>query len=622
MKVVNKMANLTIGLIAFATVLLIPAHALQLIGQQQINESLTLNQPKLISITLYNDANSTYTSSVNLTGNVTQVATLLNTSVSIAPFDLATLYLNASTSEEGVWTGSVDLTDLTIPVTLYAQKFHSTGWYKVGDSISVQPGDYKINIQNVSEQKAFIVVTQHGYVLQGKFYSIGETFSSDGFSFKVLDAYQNLVKLEILSDYLQTTVTVSHSSEGTGTAGGSFSFYTTQYANTIESGSEIKEHFILRNGLSTPVQLKKIEYSGTVITDKGRQPINAIQYELGTLQPGEETTFVVDINTKGLSPGVWTPIMTVKGLTQDNQIVSASISFVLTVTKAVAPSTQANITIEYPEEVVADEPFNITISGLTSGMTVDMEPNPHLIGMNVSQKEGKWTWTGKIDVNQSLPATIYVKLLGGVFKTFKFNLTVPKPPEPIIINSPEVVWVGDPFSVLTNPPTTIDINGTEYQTPANVTLLLPGKYLVKASKEGYKSSEKWIEVISPVTANVSGKTVGEQTKICFSKAGSYSVLYNNEVIASTTTDSLTFTPKEEGIYVVKDSLGHEITTFEVKKSGFSFKLPKFNEDYLILILVVILVVLVIMALRKKKPSKAKNITIQGSSTPLTLEPEG
>lgn len=620
------MAELGVVLSFLVTAVVIHnAYALQVIGNQQIYQNLTLGKPELISIVLYNDANATYTSTVNLTGNVTQIAKLLNTSITLDSFDLGTIYLNVTANEEGVWTGKVELTGKTIPVKFSARKFHETKWFSEGDIIEIQPGDYRIKIANVTENKAYIVTTQHGYVLQGKLYQIGEGFSTSDFSFKIKDIYEKIVKLEITSDYLNTKISVTKGEKKKEIPGMGFSFYTTQYANTIEAGAKIKEHFILRNGLSVPVTLKKIEYSGTVITDNGRQPINAVQYELGVMQPGEEKTFVIEINTKGLSPGVWTPIMTVKGLTQDNKIVSASISFVLTVTKAVKSPAPQNLTIDYPKEVVANKPFNITINGLSSGMSVDMETNPHLIGINVMQEKNKWIWTGKIDENKTQEVTIYVKLLGGIFKTFKFNLTVPKPPkppEPVEIISPQLVWTGDKFTVKTNPEgADIDINGTHYTSPADITLLLPGTYIIKASKKGYKESETTIKVIPPVQANVSGNEVNKKVAISFSEEGTYIVKYNNKTVKSVTGKTLSFVPSKEGIYYVYDSLGHEITSFEIKKQGFSFSLPKINSDYLIIGLIILIIIIFLFKRKKKGYRRIRGYAGagRGIETPLTVE---
>jgi hypothetical protein len=598
-----KMAELSLALSMMITVLVLSQNvsALQALGQIPINITLSPGDISQQTLIIYNDANDSFSSTVNITGNASQVVQIITDTITISPFSLGTIYYNVSVPSDGLWSGSFQIGSLNVPIYIYGQVFRSTSWYQSGKDITIQPGDYKISIQNVTQTSAYLVIFQHGYLIQGKSFSIGDEFSTSDIKIKVLDIFQDVVKLEITSRYLNTQISVS---EGLGGVGGifvNFGFYTTQYANTITTDSSLKETFILRNGLNEQVTLKTVEYSGTIVTNEGRQPINAVQYNLGVLNPGEEAIFVVEINTKGLSPGVWTPIMTVKGLTQSGRIVSSSISFILTVTKAVVSPSPANITVDYPKEIVANQKFNITVSGLGSGMTVEMENNPHLIGESVTFEGGKWVWTGYVDVNETQKVTLYVKLLGGILKTIKFDLVYPKPPEPVIIVAPDKIWVGDPLTVVTNPSDAkITINGTEYFP--GFTFFKEGIYVIRAEAKSYSPAEKTIIVIRPVTANVSASVVGKEVTITFSQEGAYTVKYNGTVITSITSGkTLTFTPSQPGIYEVYDDLGHQITTFEVKKAGFELSLPRLGlSDYILVGLFVILVLLLIIYFRKKR----------------------
>lgn len=608
-----KMSELSLVLSMLVTVLILTqnASALQALGQIPINITLSAGEPQQQTLVIYNDANETFQSTVNLTGNISQVVTLLNDTISISPFSLGTIYYNVSVPSEGFWSGSIQVGTLNVPIYVYGKVFKVANWYQSGKDITIQPGDYRVSIQNVTQTSAYLLIFQHGYMIQGKSFSVGDEFSTSDIKIKVLDIFQDMVKIEIISKYLNTQVSVSEGVVGTSGTFTNFGFYTTQYANTITTDSSLKETFILRNGLNEPVTLKAVEYSGTIITSEGRQPINAVQYNLGVLNPGEEAVFVVEINTKGLSPGVWTPIMTVKGLTQSGRIVSSAISFILTVTKAVVSPSPANITVYYPKEIVANQKFNITVSGLGSGMTVEMENNPHLIGEGVTFEEGKWIWTGYVDVNETQTVTLYVKLLGGILKTLKFDLVYPKPPEPVTIVAPDKIWVGDPLTVATNPSDAkVTINGTEYSP--GFTFFKEGTYVIRAEAKNYSPAEKTIIVIRPVTANVSASTTGKEATITFSQEGAYTVKYNGTVITSTTSGkTLTFTPSQAGIYEVYDDLGHQITTFEVKKAGFEF--PNIFglalSDYLLIALFVLLVVLLMIYFSRKGRAKSRYIKL-------------
>ena len=287
------------------------ASALRAIGQIPINITIPIGETQQYTLIIYNDANETFTSTVNIIGNVSQVVTLLNTSITIEPFKLGTIYYNVSTNQEGFWSGEINVSGLSVPIYVYSKAFKVANWYRSGQALNIQPGDYRIVIQNVSAT-ALLSIFQHGYLIQSKSFGINDEFSTQDLKIKVLDIFQDLVKIEITSKYLNTQINVEAAPPETGFV--NFGFYTTQYANTVTTDTSLKETFILRNGLNEAVNLKTVEYSGTIITSEGRQPINAVQYNLGMLQPGEETSFVVEINTKGISPGVWTPILTVKGL--------------------------------------------------------------------------------------------------------------------------------------------------------------------------------------------------------------------------------------------------------------------------------------------------------------------
>jgi hypothetical protein len=612
-----KMSELSFVLSMLVTVLVLTqnASALQALGQIPINITLPVGELQQQTLIIYNDGSETFTSTVNLIGNISQVVTLLNDTISISPFSLGTIYYNVSVPSEGFWSGSIQVDTLNVPIYIYGKVFKVTNWYQSGKDITIQPGDYRISIQNVTQTSAYLIIFQHGYMIQGKNFLVGEEFSTPDIKVKVLDLFQDIVKLEITSKYLNTQISVSEGVSGTGGTFTNFGFYTTQYANTITTDSSLKETFILRNGLNEPVALKTVEYSGIIITSEGRQPINAVQYNLGVLNPGEEAIFVVEINTKGLSPGVWTPIMTVKGLTQSGRIVSSSISFVLTITKTVVSPSPANITVDYPKEIVANQKFNITVSGLSSGMTVEMENNPHLIGEGVTFEGGKWIWTGYVDVNETQTVTLYVKLLGGILKTLKFDLVYPKPPEPVVIVAPDKIWIGDPLIIVTNPSDAkITINGTEYSP--NFIFFKEGTYVIRAEAKGYSPAEKTIVVIRPVTANVSASTTGKEVTITFSQEGAYTVKYNGTVITSITSGkTLTFTPLKPGIYEVYDDLGHQITTFEVKKAGFELSLPTLElSDYILVGLFVILVSLLIVYFKRKRTG-----TIHFQSEPISTQ---
>jgi hypothetical protein len=597
-----RMAELSLALSMLVTVLVLTqnASALQALGQIPINITLSPGDVSQQTLIIYNDANETFSSTVNITGNASQVVRIITDTITISPFSLGTIYYNVSVPSDGFWSGMFQIGSLNVPIYVYGQVFRSTSWYQSGKDITIQPGDYKISIQNVTQTSAYLLIFQHGYMIQSKSFSVGDEFSTPEIKIKVLDLFQDMVKLEITSKYLNTQVSVSEGAEGISGGFMNFGFYTTQYANTITTDSDLKETFILRNGLNEPVTLKTVEYSGTIITSEGRQPINAVQYNLGVLNPGEEAIFVVEINTKGLSPGVWTPIMTVKGLTQSGRIVSSAISFILTVTKAVVSPSPSNISVDYPKEIVANQKFNITVSGLSSGMNVEMENNPHLIGEGVTFEGGKWIWTGYVDVNETQTVTLYVKLLGGILKTLKFDLVYPKPPEPVTIVAPDKIWVGDPLTVATNPSDAkVTINGTEYSP--GFTFFKEGTYVIHAEAKNYSPAEKTIIVIRPVTANVSASTTGKEATITFSQEGAYTVKYNGTVITSTTSGkTLTFTPSQPGIYEVYDDLGHQITTFEVKKAGFELALPSLSlSDYILVGLFAVLIVLIIIYLKRR-----------------------
>jgi len=611
-------------ILILAIIAMIPvAHSLQLLGDQQINVDLDIGQQKQVEVMLYNDQNETYSSNITLSGNITNIVVSYDNQITIQPFGVESFYITLKTNSEGTWAGNILLDGMTIPITATSSMFHKTSWYKEGQILTIEPAGYTVEINSVSDNGATITTRMNTTLVDSKFYRIGEGLQLSDFGFKVLDIVQNVVKLEIYAKDRNTQISVSQSQT---ISSGSFTFYTTQYANTFESGSKIREVFTLRNGLNTPVTLKTVEYTGTVVTQYGRQPINAVQYQLGIMQPGEETNFVIEIDTRGLSPGVWTPTFTVKGLTQDGRIVQASISFMITITQATTPPNPQNITIECPDEVEKDKPFDVVIKGLMSGMTVDMEANQYLQGLNVSLEDGTWKWTGKLTTDKPQKVHFYIKLLGGVFKTFECDLKPPIPPKDMTLSiTPSTPYVGEQFTIMaldqgTPINATIYFDNRQYTSPATITALLPGNYTIRVEAEGYNPIETKIEVLTPPEIIVSGNEAGKPIHITVSRTGSYYIKLNGTTIHSFSGNT-TFTPSNPGTYEIYDSEDRLLQSFTVEKKGFSLDLGNFGKilkKNSNIILGVILIILVVILLKGGRKEKASHITMRsvGIKSPL------
>ena len=215
-----KMSELSLVLSMLVTVLVLTqnASALQALGQIPINITLSAGESQQQTLVIYNDANETFTSTVILTGNISQVVTLLNDTISISPFSLGTIYYNVSVTSEGFWSGSIQVGTLNLPIYVYGKVFKVANWYQSGKDITIQPGDYRVSIQNVTQTSAYLLIFQHGYMIQGKSFSVGDEFSTPDIKIKVLDIFQDMVKIEIISKYLNTQVSV----EGVGGTGGTF----------------------------------------------------------------------------------------------------------------------------------------------------------------------------------------------------------------------------------------------------------------------------------------------------------------------------------------------------------------------------------------------------------------
>jgi len=159
---------LAISMIVSVLVISSNASALQALGVIPINISLSVGESSLQTLILYNDANETFDSSVTLVGNISQVVTLLNDTITIEPFSLGTIYFNVTVTSEGYWQGNISVGTLGVPVHVYGKVFKTSIWVRSGNVVTIQPGDYRINVQNISQSAAHLLILQYGYLLQSK----------------------------------------------------------------------------------------------------------------------------------------------------------------------------------------------------------------------------------------------------------------------------------------------------------------------------------------------------------------------------------------------------------------------------------------------------------------------
>ena len=143
----------------------------------------------------------------------------------------------------------------------------------------------------------------------------------------------------------------------------------------------------------------------------------------------------------------------------------------------------------------------------------------------------------------------------------------------IIVKFEGEVEEGSAFNIITNPEnTTLKINGQAYENPISLAV---GTHKLEIDFPGYEKYATDLVVTPPlvITSEVPNKiSIGKEASVGFNKDVAWDVQYQEKnesspvVIASATSQTLTFTPNKKGLYTL-NVRGSPIKIYDTSSAG-------------------------------------------------------
>jgi len=475
----------------------------------------------------------------------------------------------------------------------YKDYFEKGTMYKV----TVGSNSYLMQIKDLSDS----AVTLY---FDGATYTIAEGDSdvlNDNLKVKVDEIFSSGAVLELFTQgdsvqvakYEQTTSTTTSPTIVGSTATippealSGFTFLIAKYSKYIQQNMTYTMTVTLVNNTNYRIALKNIYFVNTTVTPEGEKPTRLEDYQMPAfLDPGQELTLKVTIDTRGLEVGkTYTPSLIAVG-SVGRQEVKAECDFYITVVKGVQTgNTEKNTqtTTSQTTHQTTPQPKPMTIQLIPSdpqpGDTVtiyvrDAKTNDFVNaqitvnGQPTSTFTADWCKTYRITaVAQGyLTATKVVHM-----KCKTMNVTY----------SPQNPTDGDTvtFTVTdasTGQPINAEIRVDGQPISGTTWVAKKGTHTVSVTAEEYSPRSivinvkpKPIQVLSQIPATVSAK---QEVNISLSAPAQWEVYdQNNVLIASGNSDKISFSPPDAGTYTIKVN-GKEIGQVKVTEplgAGFS-----------------------------------------------------
>lgn len=463
---------------------------------------------------------------------------LSKTSMSLSAFSsdsFNALLLVPSSASDGTYNWNISVDGKEILVTVIVQKWvwNKTVWVKEGSYVYFDGTNNGFRVVEVdfANDKVKIGEVESGSVTQTYWLNVGQSKEWSDKKLDVLDMFDDYVKLRFWSTETHT-IEVEEESQPSqpSQVAGEFRFYVSEFGNTYVQGSSSMERFTLRNGLNEPVELKTITFEGTTIDKNGvRKPIRLEHYSLVTLEPGQEKSFDITIDTEGLDPGEYRCAFYVSGLGKNSgQVYTASVHFDIWVIEKIAPAgEETSLKIEMPSKVDVNEQFDIRVTGLKDDDTVVVYQLPEMVTVNVDRTPDEYVWTGKI--TKAGNYSIQINIIKGTgialpfFKKIQVGEIKQGKNETEITIIPYPPKAGDTVSISVEPETTAEIKVYEdgtlvaryfYSSPFKVEA--GKKYCVYAKPEGMEEKEVCFTIGKKkfkVTLTPSTPKVGDTLKV-------------------------------------------------------------------------------------------------------------
>ena len=599
---VDRLAILLIGLVLFAA----HAFALQVAANPSpITATVTKASPQV-----------TFTASVTLETNDDAVAVSVISATPGIGISGPT-YITASgtyqytllfPSTPGTYTGTVVFKATGSSGAEYQVSFNVavTAWESKLKDFFETGVMYKINVGTESYLLKIKDQTDSTITLyfDGATYTIAKGDSEivkENLKIQVVDIYSSGAVLEFFTD--GDPVTAAKYSESTGTSVGTtlapddlsgFHFLISKYSKYIQQGMTYTVTVTLVNDTDYRVYMKDIYFENTTVTPDGEKPTRLEDYQMPSyLDPGQELTLKVTVDTRGLDVGkTYTPSLIALGRIGE-QDVKAQVDFYITVVKAVQTGEQQttsnaesstsssanNTSTTTPKTMVIQiVPENPQPGDTVTIYVRDAKTNDYVNAEISVNGEKKSTFTADWCQMYRITATAqgYVTTTKTVnIKCRNLNLTYDpqNPEEGDIVN----------FTVTdadTGQPVTAQIKVDGKPIVGTSWTAVAGTHTVMATAEGYSPKsvvirvrEKPVTVLSQIPTSLQ---VNQEVNITLSREASWEIYDQNGVlVASGKSSVIRFSPPDGGAYTIKVD-GKELAQISVEKpktfggfSGFS-----------------------------------------------------
>jgi len=408
------------------------------------------------------------------------------------------LVLINAPSSEGTYCYKITVSgDLTkeIPVVVTIKKWLYTidDWFMEGQDVFItfSGKTYKIHIEDIDEPLLYLNDELVGNI----------PYSDDNINITVKQKMSTygLARLIIQTTSADTSITTQEFQQLPPGVNIKLEPIVNKIIMTIQTETETQKLLSIKNIGNVPVKLQDMFLENVIETPSGTKPIAIPDVSLGTIDPGEDLSFTVKIDSKGLKEGTYTPSLYIVGY-YNNTRIQTEIDFQITVISTLAPQETVNVGINAPETVDENEEFTIVVTGVPSDASLFIPPTPNVEG-SWNYSDSTWTWKGKITKGGTYTIQIWLmKQVGGSFlpvDSLYATITVRVPEkekeQSKIVIYPEKPLDGDTVSVkcvdadgdkIQN--AEITVNGEPYEEP----FMVEGDktYKIECDAVNYKSS--------------------------------------------------------------------------------------------------------------------------------------
>lgn len=508
------------GLRAMMAVLVLMSVAFSLsVSPTSVVENMTVGGHKSVLFNITNDANETVSVTFSKTGDIASWISFSESTLTIANGSTAqlTIYINVPSDEdEGQHSATIffnannsDEANATVTVNVIKWLFQNEYWIKEGSTIEVEPFGVSFVLYDVGAE----VNTSLGMMSPGD----TKLLSNGNVKVELLDRYGDEAKFKIYTTDSSTSVNIeepqTQSSEGESEENKKCGLepVISLMAFKIQKDSSTTKYISFRNTCDETIDVNNIYFSGDIIdTPQGTKPLS-FQAEVGPVDPGEEITIRIDVNSHDVDPGRYAATLYVIGY-MGNERKEAKTDFILDVLSSVSPSQmELNPNVTYPKTVTVGDAFTITITNIPADANVVFLEPAHVVRINSGRVGNYYYWEGKIDQEGTYSIYVTISYMESAVPMV-LTITAEKPvPKNIRLDvTPQVITPGSYITVNTYDQETnalIDADITVRVHDKKTGALLSQftyqapfiaecgkKYYIEATYEGYTPANKWVEV--------------------------------------------------------------------------------------------------------------------------------